>query len=63
MKSFGRWFTPKILRWKKDDDVVFFRMSHSESELNANEEQRPNFFKQFLDPLLRRKMSGERTEF
>lgn len=42
--------------------MLVLLMSHSESELNANEEQRPNFFKQPLDPLLRRKMSGWRTE-
>ena len=33
-------------------------MSHNESELNANEEQRPNSSVQLLDPLLRRRISG-----
>lgn len=60
MKSFGRLLTLKILIWKVM--MLVLLMSHSESELNANEEQRPNFFKQILDPLLRRKMSGWRTE-
>lgn len=48
---------PMIVNLQKVVMLVHL-MSHNESELNANEKQRPNSSVQLFDPLLRRRISG-----